>query len=174
MNRLAYVDIVLTEETEGLLTCGHQFLDSFFPRPLGIICRHVPAVVGDAIKRDFRGFGIFHRIAAETRHKVGNVEPVAVSLSHEQAALTIVVHRIVKPNESLALDLRVYPFHIVAIYHIDHAISSPHDTHLWIHLRAKRREVISATPVLVILRRTYNEWLHVLVFADKIVGQVVH
>ena len=174
MSRFAQIDVILAEEVERLAACRHQFVDSFFPRRLVIVGRHIPAVVGNAVEREFRRFGILHRIAAEARNQVADVKSVAIGPAHEQTALAVVVDGVIEPDECLALDLCVNPLHIVTLNHIDHTITCPHDAHFWVHLCAKRREIVATAPRLVVLGWADNERRHILVLSHESVGQIVH
>ena len=170
---LSQVYVVLAEGGKGQRAGGHKGMQRALPARLAVVCGHVPSIVGNAVKAHLAGFGIFHRIGAETAHQVVDVLSVAVGLAHEQTALAIVVHGIVEPDEGLALDLSVNPFHVILLNHVHHAVAGPHNAYLGIHLGSQGGQIIAARPCLVILGGTHDEGLHVCVLAHKLVGNVV-
>ena len=167
------VDVVLAEHVESLCVGGHEVFDGAFPRSVAVVGGFVPREVGDAIKREHGGFGIFHGVGRVAAHHVGDVEVVAEGRAHEEMAAAVVGHGIVEPDVSLAADARVHPFEVALVDEVHHGVARPHDAHLCVHIVAQGVEILVARPGAVIVGGAEDKRLHAVVLSHKLIGDVV-
>ena len=118
---------------------------------------------------------MFHGVADETGHGVGDVKVVAVGGSHQNVVAHEVADGEVPPDVCLAVDAGVYPFHGLLVDAVHHGVTGPHDVNVFVHLRTERTEITFGivSPGAVVLCRAENERSHVFVDGDEMVIDIV-
>ena len=172
---LSQVLVVEGEGVQGLGVGWQQGVDGLGPVLLVVVGLHVPSVVGNAVECYLRGLGVLHRVGHESRHVVGNVLAVAVGRTKEHVVSHEVAHGEVPPDVGLAVDAAVDPLHRLLVDAMHHAVASPHDAYVLVHLGAERAQValLVVRPGAVVLSGAHDERRDVVVAVDEVVVDIV-